>query len=416
VTGRRVSAVPEADAGDHGHMPPLLDRTRGRLAAGQAGEDPRRLATAAPLAALWAAAGGLGVCVCVALVGWFAGSAGTATDAARAGVQAWLLGVGGGLKVGSVSVTALPLGLTLLSGLLLWRAAARAAATTGTADVRAVASGAAMVTGVFATVAMAAALFTATDASAVSPVRAFLGALLLAVVFSLPGMLRGAGLSASVWQSLPGDGRAALRGAAAAVLTMLAAGSLLVTAALVADFGEAANLAHATAAGVVGGAILTTVGVLLLPNAAVLAVAYLLGPGFAFGTGTVVAPSGVVLGRVPAFPLLAALPDQGTAPVWAAGLLAVPVLAAVLGAAVALRYAPAPGLNRAALRGGLAGLAAGAALGLLTGLGGGAVGPGRMSGVGADVLACSASATVAMTLAGVVGGLLLGWRARRRTG
>lgn len=402
-------------------MSALLDRTRARLSAGistalstgEAADDPRRLATTAPLAACWAAGVGLVVCVGVAVVGWLAGSAGDAADGVRVGVQAWLLAQGSGVQVGSTSVTALPLGLTLLSVVLLWRAGRWAAATTGVADLHAAGSGAAMMSAVYATGATAAALLTATRASAVSPVRAFLVSLLLAAAFSLLGMLHGAGLLPQVWALLPAYARDALRGAAAAVLAVLAAGTLTVTAALVLGFGDAANLARASGAGVVGGAILTAAGVLLLPNASLLAVSYLLGPGFAFGSGTEVAPSGVMLGRVPAFPLLAALPDQGAAPVWTMGLLAVPVLAGVLGAVVALRGSGVTALDQAALRGALAGLTAGLVAGALTALGGGAVGPGRMADVGAEVLACIASATVAMTLAAGLSGLVLGWRMRR---
>jgi len=410
-------------------MSALLDRTRARLSAGlsaglsnglsnglpkgQADDDPRRLATTAPLAACWAAGLGVLVCVGVAVAGWLAGSAGSPADGVRVGVQAWLLAQGSGVEVGSTSVTALPLGLTLLSVFLLWRAGRWAAASTGVADLRAAASGAAMMSAVYATGAMAAALLTATEASRVSPVRAFLVSLLPAAVFSLLGMLNGAGLLSQIWGLLPEYARDALRGAAAAVLAVLAAGTLTVTVALVFGFGDAANLARASGAGVVGGAILTAAGVVLLPNASLLAVSYLLGPGFAFGSGTAVAPGGVVLGRLPAFPLLAALPDPGAAPVWTTGLLVVPVLAGVLGAVVALRRAEVTGLDQAVLRGGLAGLAGGLLTGALTALGGGAVGPGRMGDVGADVLACIGTATVAMTLAGALGGLVLGWRTRR---
>jgi Family of unknown function (DUF6350) len=406
-------------------MSALLERTRARLSAGlsarlsaglssgQVADDPRRLATTAPVAACWALGVGLALCVGVAAAGWLAGSAGDAADGVRVGVQVWLLAHGTGVQVGSTAVTALPLGLTVLSATLLWRAGRWASATTGVADLRAAGSGAAMMSAVYATGAAAAALLSATGASAVSPVRAFLVALLLAAVFSLLGILHGSGLLRDIWALLPAYARDALRGGAAAVLSVLAAGTLTVTAALVLGFGDAANLARASGAGVVGGAILTAAGVLLMPNATLLAVSYLLGPGFTFGSGTTVAPSGVVLGRVPAFPLLAALPDQGAAPVWTMGLLAVPLLAGVLGAVVALRGSGVTGLDQAALRGGLAGFAGGLVTGALTALGGGAVGPGRMADVGADVLACTATAAAAMALAGGLGGLVLGWRMRR---
>lgn len=395
-------------------MSDLLDRTRARLLTGQNAEEPRRLASRAGLAAGSAAATGLALCVLAALVGWLAGSTGTAADATRVGAQVWLLGHGSGLHIGATAVSAIPLGLTMLLALLVWRASVWAASTVEVTDVRAACSGTAIVAGLYATVATAAALFSGTASSGASPVRAFVSALLLAGVSSALGMLRGAGLLDDLWRWLPDHARAALRGGAAAVLALFAAGALLATGALVAGFGEAANIAHAMGAGIVGGAILTMAGVLLLPNAALLAVAYLLGPGFSFGTDTVVAPSGVALGRVPAFPLLAALPDEGAAPVWAPALLAVPVLAGLLAAVVALRHSPVSALDRAALRGGLAGLLAGAATGGLLALAGGSVGPGRMADVGAPVLICTGIAMLAMTLTGVLSGVLVCWRARRR--
>jgi Family of unknown function (DUF6350) len=296
---------------------------------------------------------------------------------------------------------------------VLWRTSVRAAGTADVGDVRSVGSGAAIVAAGYASVAMAAALLTATESSAVSPLRAFLGALVLAGVFSGLGMLRGSGLLAEGWARLPEYARAALHGAAATVLAMFAAGTLLVSAALALDFGSAANVAHAMEAGVVGGALMTLAGVLLLPNAGLLAVSYLLGPGFAFGSDTLVAPIGVQLGRVPAFPLLAALPDEGPVSWWVMGLLAVPVLAGVLVALVALRHHPARAYDQAALRAGLAGLAGGLATGLLTGLAGGAVGPGRMAFVGAEVLACTGVGAVSMALSALLTGVLVCWRRRR---
>lgn len=397
-------------------MSALLDRVRARIPDARAddqADDTRPLPLTAVLAAGWAAGAGLALCVSVALAGWLVGSTGSVADAVRVGAQAWLLGLGSGLRVGAVTVTAVPLGLTVLFAALLWRSGAWAASSARVDDVRTALSGTAIVAAVHAVIATAAALFTATDSSSVSPLRAFGCALLLAAVFAGIGMLRGADLLAALWQTLPEYARAALRGGLAAVLLTVAAGALLVTVALAVDLGDAANVAHAMSAGLVGGAILTLAGVLLLPNAALFAVAYLLGPGFAFGSGTTVAPSGASLGRVPAFPLLAALPDQGAAPWWAAALLAVPVLAGAAGAVVALRHHPVAGLAAAALRGALTGAVAGIATGLLTALAGGSIGPERMADTGAQVLACTGIAVLAMTLGGAAGGLLTGRRVRR---
>jgi hypothetical protein len=205
------------------------------------------------------------------------------------------------------------------------------------------------------------------------------------------------------------------------VATLVGAGALLVTAALVAGFGQAAMAADAVQAGVVGGAVLTVFGVLFLPNASLLAMSYLIGPGFAFGSGTLVAPSGVSLGTVPGLPLLAALPEDGATPGWQVVLVAAPALAGAVGAAVALHVFPVSGLSwgglllRGGLRGGLAGLLGGASAGLLTALGGGAIGPGRMVEVGALVWQCCTVAAAGAGAGGAAMGVVLAWRARRRS-
>jgi hypothetical protein len=398
-----------------GAMATLLDRARVRTAGSAPGDAPRPLPATAALAAVWAAGAGLVVCVAVALVGWLVGSAGTAADAVRIGVQAWLLGQGSGLRVGQVTVDAIPLGLTLLSVLLLFCSSRWAAARAGVADPRGVAAGTAIATALYATTTMACALLTSGEPAGVSPMRAFAAGLVVSAVSAGPGMLRGSGLSGEVWAALPEEVRAALRGGAAGAVAAFAAGALLVTVSLAADFGSAANVAHALGAGAVGGAILVVVGALLLPNAALFGVAYMLGPGFVFGTGTTVAPGGVTLGRVPAFPLLAALPGEGPTPWWTTGLLALPVLCGVLAAVVALRHHPVVGLDRAVLRGGLGGLVAGLVTGSATALAGGSIGPGRMAETGAQVLACTGVAAAAMALGGALAGLLVGWRLTRRT-
>jgi hypothetical protein len=57
--------------------------------------------------------------------------------------------------------------------------------------------------------------------------------------------------------------------------------------------------------------LLALAGAALVPNAAVWAATFALGPGFAVGAGTAVGPGGVELGIVPALPALGALPADG---------------------------------------------------------------------------------------------------------
>jgi len=157
----------------------------------------------------------------------------------------------------------------------------------------------------------------------------------------------------------------------------------------------------------------TVVMALFAPNAALLGAAYLVGPGFAFGAGTAVSPTAVSLGVVPAFPLLAALPDEGPTPGWLVVLLAVPALGAGLGIARVLSRRAPTGYDVAAIRGALAGLAAGVVVTLLIGLSGGALGNGRMADIGAPFGEVLVFATGLMCLGSLVGAVGQNWWRRR---
>jgi hypothetical protein len=121
------------------------------------------------------------------------------------------------------------------------------------------------------------------------------------------------------------------------------------------------------------------------PNAIIWAVAYTLGPGFTFGAGTVVAPTGSALGAVPVFPMLAALPSGAHpgGPGWVpVAVLAMPYLAGIFAGLVTVRIAPTPVIEAAPLWGFAAGAAAGVLAGLAAAFAGGSLGDGRLASVG----------------------------------
>ncbi|WP_354640965.1 DUF6350 family protein [Kitasatospora camelliae] len=95
------------------------------------------------------------------------------------------------------------------------------------------------------------------------------------------------------------------------LLGMTAAGGTVLTAAVV--VGGAGTSALTLGGGTSGYLGLLLACALLLPNAVLWAATYALGPGFAVGTGTVVAPTGTRLGALPDFPLLALVPGAGHA-------------------------------------------------------------------------------------------------------
>ncbi len=395
-----------------GVMTALLSTSLLRVDA-QTEEPARPVWLGAAIAAGWAAGVGLLCCLAVAVVAWFAGSSGGVSDAIRAGTFAWLLGHGSGLGLAAVTVTAVPLGLSIAWAALLYRAATWAGATCAVADARSCLVGAGLLTVVYAGVAGLVSVLAGTPTVAPGTLRTLLGSSLLAFGAGGLGMARGSAQAGPLWRSMPEWLRVAATGAAAGTAVMLGFGALLVAVSLGWHFTAAGSAADALRPGVVGGAVLVLLGLSVLPNAALFGGAFAAGPGFTLGTGTVVAPSGVHLGAVPAFPLLAALPGEGPQPWWIAALVTAPMVAGAVAGTLVVRRYPVYGLDVAALRGGVAGVSAGVGFGLLTGLAGGAVGPGRMTDVTPDVWATTAVCAVAMGLGGVVAGTLCRLVSRR---
>ncbi|MFK3735309.1 DUF6350 family protein [Streptomyces sp. NPDC088090] len=204
----------------------------------------------------------------------------------------------------------------------------------------------------------------------------------------LPGVVlaaAGAGVWTALGRPLPGreEAAAALRGAAAGLVALLAGGAVLAGTSLV-WHADAARASYEGIAGDWSGRVALALLVLaLVPNAAVWAAAYGLGPGVALGTGALATPLGFSGDpAVPPFPLLAALPPEGRGgwPQWAAAV--VPLLAAVvLGRSVGR----ATGTGRAretalAVLG--AAWASGAAVAVLAGAAGGPLGSHRLLAFG----------------------------------
>ena len=121
--------------------------------------------------------------------------------------------------------------------------------------------------------------------------------------------------------------------------------------ALAIDLGAAFNVMSQLHTDAGEASLYSGLSLVALPNAVLFAGSYLLGPGFAVGTATVASPTAVVLGPVPMFPLLAALPDDGQPASWVALLLLVPPLVAAYAAARAHRLYPTTRWEEAAVRG-----------------------------------------------------------------
>ncbi|GAA1921254.1 cell division protein PerM [Nocardioides marmoribigeumensis] len=389
----------------------------GSSGGGRASEPGQRaLAVSAAWAGVVAPAILLAVFWGVALVGWFSsdgGSHGTTRTALRIGADAWLLAHGAHLQVGAATVTAVPLGLSLLCAYVAFRAGRWAGATSEVEDLMSLGLGAVVLGGTYASVALVAAILAATPAAAPDPLRAFLGGAVVAGVAGGLGLVVGSGLRAELRALLPTHARAVLFGGLVAFLATYAAGAVLSGLAVAVRGQSVANVLaglHLDGAGAFFSVGLVAV---LAPNLAGWGASYLLGPGFALGTGTVVAPSGVVLGPVPAVPVLAAVPGNGPAPGWALAVLAVPVLCGLYAGRATLRRFPTRSYAVGAARSAGAGLLAAVALAFLAAVSGGSVGSGRMTDVGPAAGPTLLMSLATVALGAVVAGLLqVWWRTR----
>ncbi|MDF1602333.1 DUF6350 family protein [Nocardioides sp. YIM 152315] len=401
-------------------------------ASGRSSADRGHRSPLVPVALLGgAAAAGAVLLVCLALgvVGWFlsdAGAHGTPSDGLRVGALGWLLAHGSGVHVDGVAVTIVPLGLSALCAWSAWRIGHRVGdAISGHGpDADRIADGerdwtvptaAASFSGGYLAVAVATGLLASSASTAPSLARVVVWSIVLCAAFGWTGIATGSGRLAIWAAAVPPWLRAGLAGGLRILGTFLVASTLLFLVALAVDLGTAVNVMSQLHAGAGDASVYTVLTATLVPNAAVYAGSYLLGPGFVVGAGTLVSPSLVSLGPVPMFPLLAALPDNGATPVWATYLIAAPPLVAAAAAAWAQRRRPTVRWEEGALRGCVGGVLAGVLLGVVTAVSGGAAGPGRMREIGPDAMDVMVHAVTAFGIGGVVGGLAMTWWQRRAT-
>lgn len=355
---------------------------RGRVPAPPV-EPPTGLVPATVTAACVAAAIGLIAAETVVLLAWAsdARSSIESLPAARAGLLAWLLAHGAPVSIPGGVLSVAPLGLTVLLGVLLVRAGQSVVrrtrpATTGRALVAGAAVGvpysllAALVTGP-ATI----------GAARPAPVATMFAALGLGAAGGAVGAAREVGF-ARVAALVPARAAVVVRAAAVAVGALVVTGAVGMAAALAAHGPRVGEVTESLGVGLVSGFMLAVVSVLLAPVAVVWCAAYALGTGFAIGAGTSVAPTGVRLGPLPAFPLLAALPGEGGAPAVSLLLLAGPLTAGVLAGLMVVRGLRGRSPAVLAAYGLAVGPVTGVVVGIACVLAGGGIGTGRLAVAG----------------------------------
>ena len=230
-----------------------------------------------------------------------------------------------------------------------------------------------------------------------------------------PALFLAAGLALATWAGSRAPGGRVLEGvlpetvlavmrtgvktAGASVLGLVALASLALAGLVLWSFGTMIVLYESLQPGVWGIITLSIAQLALLPTAIVWGAMWMVGPGFALGTGALVSPLGTTVQAVPALPLLGIIPS--TPPMGAIMIVAVPLAVSFIAgvAATTMLLGKNPGnlwrnvgdteFHHQPL---VQILAASAVAGVLGSFGGfvlasmtsGSAGPGRFQNVGAD--------------------------------
>ena len=324
------------------------------------------------------------------------------------------LGLAGADQPFTVSIAAL--GIALLTALLGVRAGRRIAET------HFVKLGAIVAAATFAVASLAVAASALSDLARPSLVQAgilpllfFGGGLLIGIMLTR----RDLGLKPSRgWlDALPPLARdlltTSLRGGAAIVALLMLFASILTAGAIVFSYASIITLYESLHTELLGGILVTVAQLALVPTVVIWAASWLIGPGFALGTGSLVSPLGTDLGPIPAVPILGALPSGESA--WGFVGILVPLIAAFL---VGAWFGP--GIRRrlegrwviAAAVG--MGVSAGLILGVLAWFASGGAGPGRLVEVGPDPWAVGGWAALQCSIAATIGILAAHRLPRRR--
>ncbi|WP_152201267.1 cell division protein PerM [Georgenia thermotolerans] len=291
--------------------------------------------------------------------------------AAGLGTSVWLLGHGGSMRAAGATVSLVPLGITLLSLALVYGAARRMRLTT-------VGAGAFVPAGFTLTTLVLSAFATVPGAR----LAALAGVVLVAVGGTALALWR-AGAAApealNRWR-VPSPVTAGLAGGGWALAGLLALATAAAVAAAVAGWDRVLLVQGSFAPDVVSAVVMSLAQLIYVPTAVVWALAWLAGPGFAVGQGTVFSATEVTAAPLPAVPLLGALPSPGTPALpW---VVLVPGLVGVVVGVWLHRRRPQESLAGAA--GAALTTAAAVALAalVLAAAASGGIGPGRMAEVG----------------------------------
>jgi len=314
-------------------------------------------------AAIVMALAGWLVSAAICMVGWLSDISQPLQAPLSLATSLFLLANGSPVVVAGVKMSIMPMLLTLGIGTAGWGLirvalrhgfADRPNATTGR-----VAGAAGVVAGVYGMVV--AGLAGATQIG--STIHTLIGGVVIGFVTGWAAAAPLFGWRVGWPERTPAWVRACPRACGAGLGVLFAGGTLVMSVALILARERVGALQAGLEADGVGTAILAVAQSLWTPNLAIWGVAWLVGAGFTLGVDTIVSLMAVELGMLPSIPLFGAAPDIGAPSQWLVVWLAIPVIAGMVAAWVAVRaqVTSPPVLIET-------GAAIGCAVGVLTGL------------------------------------------------
>jgi Family of unknown function (DUF6350) len=353
------------------------------------------------------------------------------TQALRVSAAGWLLIHHVAVAYSGGRLGLVPLGLTLVPALAVYRSGRRLATepilsqgfSSTAVNVRPIAQAVCGMAFGYAAAASLVALLVGTTQTRPVLWQAPIGPGLLAALAGATGVLRGhprgPALRAELAGWLPRRLRRALRPAGVGAAVLLILGFVAVAVAIATNADRVLALHRALQPGAFGGALLVVGQVGYLPDLAAWATAWFAGPGFAVGSGTLVSAAHVQLGVLPVVPVFGALPGQPLTPSWTVGLaLAVPVVAGYVIGWSSARRAPTDdlGLGSRLLDALVAAICAALLLAADVALSAGPIGPGRLADVGPNALLVTPFLALGLAVGAMPVAALVSWRRRRRSG
>lgn len=354
------------------------------------------------------------------------GGAGSAGGAARTGLLIWLAAHRVPVTLAGATVTLAPLGLTAGLFAVLVAAGRQVARRCALRRPQDAAKASLFLAVAYAVGLGLVGLLSRSDGfGAALPLAPVAGFVLAAVAGGIGVCWQAVDQRRAITARVPSVVRGSLVGGLGGAAAMSVLGAALLVAGLLGHGDRVSALMGVYDGGWFSHAMLIALCVVLGPNAALFGAAYLLGPGFALGAGTLVSPMVVDLGPMPNIPLLGALPSEGYPSVTMAAAYGAPVLAGLVAVACAARWDGRRGrdwrdevVELAALRGALAGVWAGLVVTALIALAGGSLGDFRLAVLGAPLLPTLALSVAWFGLTGAVAGSvwwLVGYRRRSRS-